>query len=228
MADIKENKVSKNLITYISPTSVVSEAYRRLRTNLMYSSVDKKLKSVIITSPDMQDGKTVTACNLAISMATTENKVLLIDADLRKPNIHNQFNMENRIGLTNIIMEESDLDEALHEFDDIQNLEILTAGTLPPNPSEILASNKLKEFIRYISNIYDIVIIDTPPLCYVSDGIILAGMVDGVILTVSAQVTKINHAQTAVKALRNVDASILGVVMTKIKRKKTEEYRYYE
>jgi len=225
--NIKKYRVSTNLITYISPTSIVSEAYRTLRTNLMYTSVDKKLKSIIIASPDTQEGKTVTACNLAISMANTENKVLLIDADLRKANIHNQFHIENRMGLTNVIMGESDLNEALHEFEDIPNLKILTSGTLPPNPAEILASNKLKDLIQHVSNDYDIVIIDTPPLCYVSDGIILAGMVDGVILTVSAKVTKISHAQAAVKSLRNVEANILGVIMTKVKRK-AEEYRYYE
>lgn len=227
MLDLKEYKVSKNLISYISPTSTTAEAYRALRTNLVYSSVDKKLSSVIITSPDTQDGKTVTACNLAISIANTGNKVLLMDADLRKPNIHNQFNFKNNVGLTNLIMEESGLDETIQEIDDIQNLKIITSGTIPPNPSELLASNKIKEFIDYMSKSYDMVLIDTPPLCYVSDGIILSGMVDGVVLTVSTKETKINHTQTAVKALRKVDANILGVVVTKVKRK-SEEYRYYE
>ncbi len=226
MDELREYQVSKNLISYISPNSTAAEAYRALRTNLFYSSVDKKIKSITISSADIQDGKTVTACNLAISIANAGSKVLLIDADLRKPNVHKQFIIPNRAGLTNLLMEECELGEALFMVEDIPNLDILVSGTIPPNPSEILSSIKIKELIEYLSKKYDLILIDSPPLGYVSDGIILAGITDGVILTVAAKVTKINHAQTAVKDLQKVDANILGVIMTKVKRK-SDEYRYY-
>lgn len=222
-----ENNLSKNLISHISPASPVSEAYRTLRTNLYYSSVDKKLRSIMVTSPDMQDGKTVTVCNLAISIASTESKVLLIDADLRKPSVHKQFNLSNKTGLTNLLMDDLDFDDVLYEIEGIKNLKVLTSGVIPPNPAEILASNRFREVFRLLSRSFNIVLIDTPPLCYVSDGMILAGIVDGVILVLSSKQTKINHAQTAMNSLKKVDANILGAVLTRVKTK-TNEYYYSE
>lgn len=224
MLSDKSYKTSKNLITYISPTSVAAEAYRALRTNLQYSSVDKMLKTIIITSPDEQDGKTVTASNLAISIANTGSKVLLIDGDLRRPSIHKQFYASSKKGLTNVLMGETSLEDSLFELSDIPNLKVLPSGTIPPNPSEILVSNKMKELMSLITNNYDMVIIDTPPICFVPDGLILSGMADGVILTISAKETNVTKAQNAVKALEKVNANILGVVYTKVKRKE----KYYE
>lgn len=215
----KNNKTSMNLITYTNPSSIAAEAFRALRTNLQYSSVDKKLKTIMITSPDEQDGKTVTASNLAISIANTGSKVLLVDGDLRRPSIHKQFYASSKVGFTNVLLENTSLEESLFELNDIPNLNVLPSGTIPPNPSEILVSNKMKEMMKVFSNNYDMVIIDTPPICFVPDGIIIAGMVDGVILTISAKETNITKAQNAVKALKKVDANILGVVYTKVKRK---------
>lgn len=220
----RKYKTSKNLVAYISPTSTVSESYRALRTNIQYSSIDKKLKTILITSPDEQDGKSVTACNLAISIANTSNKVLLIDADLRRPSIHKQFYTSSNIGLTNVLLEEETLEEALFTLDDMPNLHVLPSGTIPPNPSEILVSKKMKELLNHVSNIYDTVIIDSPPICYVPDGIILSRIVDGVILTISAKKTNIGFAQSATKALKQIDANILGVVFTQLKTKE----KYYD
>lgn len=226
MINISKHELSNNLILHLSPNSTTAEAYRTLRTNIKYASIDKKYKSIIITSPEMHDGKTVTACNLAISFANADNKVLLIDADLRKPNVHNQFGISNVKGLTNILLDKCSYDEVLFEVEDIPNLNIITSGTIPPNPSEIIASNKFKELINYFSENFDIVIIDTPPICYVSDGLMLAGFVDGVMITVSAKETNVSKTQSTVKALNKVDAKILGVVMTKVKYK-NKEYYYY-
>lgn len=222
-----KNNLSRNLISHISPASPVSEAYRTLRTNLYYSSVDKKLRSIMITSPDMQDGKTVTVCNLAISIASMESKVLLIDADLRKPSIHKQFNISNKKGLTNLLLDDLELDDVLYEIEGIRNLKVLTSGVIPPNPAEILASNRFKEMLRLLLRSFDTVLIDTPPLCYVSDGIILAGIVDGVLLVISSNHTKINRAQFAVNSLKKADANIVGAVFTRVKTK-TNEYYYAE
>lgn len=226
--DIKQFTVSSNLIAHLVPTSPAAEAYRVLRTNIHYSSIDKKIKSIVITSPTIQDGKTVTASNLAISIANTGISVLLIDADLRKPNIHKQFRISNSKGLTDLLVGELTIDDAMKSIRDIPGLKVLTCGTIPPNPSELLSSKKIKDLIHEVSLKYDMVIIDTPPIGHVSDGIVLSSEADGVILTIAARKTKINHAQISVEALKKVNANILGVVMTKVRDKKKIGYYEYK
>ena len=213
---------------HINPTSPAAEAYRILRTNIQYSSVDKKIKSIVITSPTIQDGKTVTASNLAISIANSGNQVVLVDSDLRKPTVHKQFKISSARGLTDVLIGETSLDDALKGMRDIPGLKILTCGTIPPNPSELVSSKKYKDLISELKQRFDMVIIDTPPVGYVSDGIILSREADGVILTIAAGKTRINHAQTSVEALRKVNANILGVVMTKVKDKKKIGYYEYK
>lgn len=227
MLDIIDSKKSKNLISYFQPKSPAAEAYRTLRTNLQYASVDKKIKSIVITSPEIQDGKTVSACNLAISMANTGKRVLLVDADLRRPNVHKQFNLQNNLGLTNIIINEPELDDPIHIIHEIPNLYVLTSGIIPPNPSELLASNKVKTYLNEITQKYDMLIIDTPPVCLVTDGAILSGVVDGVILTISANKTKIKLTQNALRILNTVNANVIGVVMTKVNANKSAYYYKY-
>ncbi len=226
--DFKQFMVSNNLVTHINPTSPAAEAYRILRTNIQYSSVDKKIKSIVITSPTIQDGKTVTASNLAISIANSGNQVVLVDSDLRKPTVHKQFKISSARGLTDVLIGETSLNDALKGMRDIPGLKILTCGTIPPNPSELVSSKKYKDLISELKQRFDMVIIDTPPVGYVSDGIILSREADGVILTIAAGKTRINHAQTSVEALRKVNANILGVVMTKVKDKKKIGYYEYK
>lgn len=227
MDSLKQYMVSSNLVVHINPTSPAAEAYRILRTNIQYSSVDKKIKSLVITSPSIQDGKTVTASNLAISIANSGNQVVLIDCDLRKPSIHKQFKISSARGLTDVLIGEVSLDDALKGIRDLSELKILTCGTIPPNPSELVSSKKCKELIEELKQRFDMVIIDTPPVGYVSDGIILSSEADGVIITIAAGKTRINHAQASVDALRKVNANILGVVLTKVRdRKKNGLYEY--
>ncbi len=223
---IKDSLLSENLITYTQPSSSAAETYRILRTNIQYTSVDKKVKTIVITSPEINDGKTVTASNLAISIANAGMKVLLIDADLRNPNIHNQFRLPNSIGLTNIIVENSNIEEALYKIEGIKNLVVLTSGTIPPNPAELLTSKKVKDLIHNFSQQFDMVIIDTPPIGLVTDSVILAGIVDGVLLVISAQKTKINSAHNAVKSLKTIGANVLGAVLTKVKSSNGTYYKY--
>lgn len=225
---LKQFMVSSNLVAHINPTSPAAEAYRILRTNIQYSSVDKKIKSLVITSPSIQDGKTVTASNLAISIASSGNQVVLVDSDLRKPSVHKQFKISSARGLTDVLIGEISLDEALKEMRDLPELKILTCGTIPPNPSELISSKKYKELIEELKQRFDMVIIDTPPVGNVSDGIILSSEADGVILTIAARKTRINHAQYSVEALRKVNANILGVVMTKVRDKKKIGYYEYK
>ncbi len=221
MMDLREYKVSKNIITYLEKTSVVSEAYRILRTNIQYASIDKRIKSIVITSPEVCDGKTVTACNLAVSMANSNNKVLLIDCDLRKPSIHNQFKISNCKGISNLLLMDIDIEDCLINSNDINNLTLLTSGTISSNPSELISSNKMRKLLEQLVSQFDIVIMDTPPLRYASDGVILGSMADGVILAIASGETNISLAKQATKALRNVDANILGAIMTKIHSKNT-------
>jgi len=225
--DVKSFRVSKNLVSYLEQTSAAAESYRALRTNLQYSSIDKKVKSIVITSPGPIEGKTVTSCNLAVTMANVGCKVLLIDADLRKPAVHKEFKLSNKVGLVNLLMNESDLIQSLKIFPDIENLTILPCGTVPPNPAEIIASTKLKEVLEYFKTKYDYVIIDSPPAGYVSETAILAKLADGVILTISAGETNIALAKQVVKTLKNVEVNILGVVMTKMNFDKKQYYQYY-
>lgn len=224
MIDLKEFKVSKNLITYLDQASGTSEAYRILRTNINYALRNSKTKSIIITSPGISDGKTVTACNLAICMANEENRVLLIDADLRKPTVHKQFKIPNYTGLSNILLEDVDINEALHNISYVSNLTILTSGLIPKNPSELVSSSRMKELLNILINKFDIIIIDTPPAGYVSDAAILSSLVGGVILAIAEGKTKIGVAKHAVKTLQNVNTNLLGVVMTKVNIKNSGYY----
>ncbi len=227
MMEMKSHKVTKNMIAYLDQTSAAAESYRALRTNLQFASIDKKIKTIVITSPGVAEGKTATSCNLAITMANVGCKVLLIDADLRKPAVHKEFKLSNKLGLVNLLMNEAEFDKALQVFSDIPNLTILTSGTMPPNPAEIIASTKMKELLEYFSSNYDYVIIDSPPAGYVSESAILANLADGTILTISAGETNIALAKQVTRMLKNVGVNILGVVMTKLSIDKHNFYQYY-
>jgi len=225
--DLKAFKVSKNLITYLEPTSVSAEAYNTIRTNIHFSSVDKEVKTIVVTSPSVLDGKTVTACNLAVSFAYAGERVLLIDADLRRPSIHKQFKMANDRGLTDVLAKDLPVEKAIKSISDIENLSILTSGTIPPNPSVIISSKKLTECLEAFKGEYDRILIDTPPVGQVADGVILGGLCDGVLLVIAQGHTNKSIAVKAAKTLQNVNANVLGVVVTKAALKRAGYKEYY-
>ncbi|EYE87668.1 hypothetical protein Q428_11955 [Fervidicella metallireducens AeB] len=215
-----------NLITYNSPKSPITEAYRTLRTNIQFSSFDEKVKVIVITSTGPGEGKSTTSSNLAVTMAQGGNKTLLIDCDLRKSMLHRKFNLSNEIGLTNLLVDELNLDRVIQNTR-VENLSILTAGTKPPNPAELLGSEKMSSFVQEMKKIYDYIIIDTPPVIMVTDAQILSQYADGVLLVVASGEAEKDAVLRSKELLQKVDAKILGVVLNKIDASSKGRYNYY-
>jgi len=205
------------------PRSPITEAFRSLRTSLEFYSVDQPLQILIVTSPGPEEGKTTIASNLAVILAKSNKNVLLMDADLRRPNIHNQLSISNRIGLSDLIRGKLTFQEATQVSESIENLSVITSGSLPPNPAELLASKRMTEIIQELSSQYDMIIIDTPP-AIVSDAQILASKADGVIYVVRPGKTRRLAVQTPIEEFERVGANIIGVVLNRIPRNRDYYY----
>lgn len=217
---------SEELITRKNPKSPVSEAFRAIRTNLNFVSPDNPLKTIVITSSGAADGKSVILANLAISMAQNGQKVIILDADLRKPMQHKFFEMTNFQGLSGILTGEITFDEGLRETG-IEGVRLISTGVIPPNPAELLASKRMEEVLEEARNEADVVLLDTPPVIAVADASILASKVDGVILVVASHQT---HDQALVKAKENlirVHANIIGTILNKYPTRRGKGYYQY-
>ncbi|EHP47286.1 MAG: CpsD/CapB family tyrosine-protein kinase [Clostridium perfringens] len=197
------------------PKSIAAESYRVLRTSLEYSSIDKELKSIVVTSSEPGEGKSTVAGNLASIIAQNNKKVIIIDCDLRRPTIHKKFGISNSIGLTEYIIGKNDLNNVIQILN--ENFSVITSGRIPPNPSEILSSKSMENLLKALSVCYDYVILDTPPLTAVTDAQILAGKCDGTILVVRAESTSKESIIKAYKELEKVRANVLGAVLNGIK-----------
>ena len=219
-----ENQI--DLITIKDPKSPISEAYRTLRTNIQFSSFDKEVKVIMITSSGPSEGKSTTSSNLAIVMAESGKKTLLIDCDQRKPKLHKIFELTNKIGLSNILAGECSKETAI-KSSGINNLDLLTSGVRPPNPSELLGSQKMKHFIEDLRTFYDFIILDTPPIIMVTDAQLLSRHADGCLLVVASAQADKNAAIKAKELLEKVDAKILGVVLNKVDTSRKGYYGYY-
>lgn len=216
-----------SLIVHTNPKSPAAESYRVLRTNIQYASVDKPVKTILVTSCGPGEGKTTTVANLAIAFVQSGSRVLLLDADLRKPRVHKVFHIPNSTGLTSILAHQVDYKEFLFQSV-LDNLYILASGPIPPNPSELLASNAMKRFIETLKNDFDIVLIDAPPVGVVTDSAILSTIADGTILVVSSGKVEVEAAQRSKQLLEKVNANILGVVLNKItKANQRSNFNYY-
>lgn len=208
------------------------EVYRHLRTNIEYSSVDTKVQVVNITSANSGEGKTTTASNLAIVSANQFSKVLLVDCDMRKPYIHKKFNISNHFGLSNVLAQE-DMnipDTFFQKFKDKKGdgiLYVLPAGIKVPNPLELLSSDKFKEFLAYMRQRFDFIILDCSPVLSVSDAIPVSCVSDGTIFVVSAQDTDKKVARTALTQLQRNGAHVIGSVLSKTDRTTESYYNYY-
>jgi len=217
---------SNELIVLNNPKSPVTEAYRSIRTNLNFMSPDKPLKTLVITSSAAAEGKSLTLVNLALSIAQNGKKVIIIDADLRKPMQHKFFEMTNFNGLSSILTGEISFDEALRETS-VEGVSLISTGVIPPNPAELLASRKMEEILKRAHEEADMVLIDTPPVIAVTDASILANKVDGVILVVASHQT---HDQILVKSreiLERAQANIVGVVLNKYPVHHENQYYHY-
>lgn len=221
----KENNTIRHLIAKLNPRSPVTEQYRTIRTNIQFSSVDETLSSILITSAGPSAGKSMTAANLAVVHAQQEKRTLLIDADMRKPTMHYMFQLGNLTGLSNVLVGETPLEQAV-ETSGVDHLDVLSCGPIPPNPSELLASRRMKEVLEHANTLYDFIIIDTPPVLAVTDAKIIASIVDGSLFIIRSGSTNIDEAERAIKSIQAADAKFLGAVLNDISKSK-ENYYYY-
>ncbi|MCX7714894.1 MAG: polysaccharide biosynthesis tyrosine autokinase [Clostridia bacterium] len=217
--------IQDDIVTYHKPTSLTSESYKTLRTNLQFSLIDKKMCAISITSCMPGEGKSTVISNLAVTLAQSGKKVILVDCDLRKPSIHKKFELPNNSGLTNILLGEKELSSLIQKTP-VDNLYILTSGTIPPNPSEILSSQKYLDLINSLKMQYDFVFIDAPPVLVVTDAQIIAGNIDGVLLVAQYGAAEKAALLKAKESLDIVDAKCLGVVINQIPKKEIGYYGY--
>lgn len=216
----------RKLITKYDTKSPISEQYRTIRTNILYSSIDEEIRSILITSSGPGEGKSTTAANLAVVFAQQGKTVLLVDADLRKPTVHYTFSLNNTIGLTSILTNQMSLKEAVQQ-DDEKNLYILSSGPIPPNPSELLGSRTMNNFLDNALEEFDIVLFDTPPVLAVTDAQVLANLCQGSILVVSSGTTDKEAVFKTREQLKATSGKILGVVLNNKKVDKNGNYYYY-
>ena len=206
------------------PKSVAAEAYRSLRTNIQYSSFDNKYQTLVVTSANPGEGKTTVAGNLALALAQGESKVLLVDCDMRRPSIHKTFKISNTYGISDLLVGNKKLESVANKYND--NLSIVPAGKIPPNPAEMLASKAMTAFLEEMKNYFDYIVLDTPPLQAVTDAQVLSTKVDGSLIVVRAGVTKKDAVHNAVSIIKKVKGNIIGTVLNVAETKK-EKYYYY-
>lgn len=216
----------RHLITKMNPRSPISEQFRTIRTNLQFASIDEPLQSMLITSAGPSSGKSLIAANLAVVYAQQEKKTLLIDADLRKPTVHYTFRVDNLRGLSNILVGDTILDETVLETD-VDHLDILTCGPIPPNPAELLASKRMEEILNHAKQLYDVIIFDTPPILAVTDAKILANIVDGCMLVIRSKQTKLEEVERAIDLLDDGHAKMLGAILNDKDKSDSSYYYYY-
>ncbi|MEN1937260.1 CpsD/CapB family tyrosine-protein kinase [Paenibacillus sp. 102] len=215
----------RQLIAYEQPKSSVSEQYRNIRTNIEFASVDKKIRSLIVTSANSSEGKTTTAANLAVVFAQQGKKVLLVDSDLRKPALHQMLQVENVFGLTSVLTRSKTLETCVKKTQ-IGSLDFLPCGPIPPNPAELLGASSMKELLSEAYGMYDFVIFDTSPILPVTDAQIMANQCDASVLVIRSGSTEKEVALKAKQALDSAKGTLLGVVLND-KEQNGSEYYYY-
>ena len=217
---------SSTLITLANPRSPISEAYRTLRTNLEFSSLDKPLRSMVVTSASPEEGKSTTLANLAVTIAQAGKKVILVDCDLRRPSLHQIFGARTTPGFTDMMRDDALMINPPLQETTVANLRLLASGTIPPNPSELLASRRMGDVIAALQQHAEIILFDAPPIIAVTDAAVLSSKVDAVMLVVSAGKTKREHAKKAKALLDKVNAHLIGTVLTNVKGE-ASLYQYY-
>ena len=227
VADQEATKVASHLITHFAPKSPVSEAYRTLRTNIQFSNLDNPPRSILVTSAGPGEGKSTTAANLAIAFSQMGTKTVLLDTDFRRPILHSVLGIEKEPGITNHLAGRIPLEGIIRKTP-VENLDLIACGVIPPNPSELLASEKMKEFVAELQKSYQMILFDTPPVIAVTDAVVLSLLLDGVVLVVSAGQTSQQGLARAKILLEKVDAKVMGAVLNKTDvRSAFSPYHYY-
>jgi len=220
--------MTNSLITISNPRSPIAEAYRTLRTNLEFSNLDKTLRTLLVTSAGAEEGKSTMLANLAVTIAQSGKRVILVDADLRRPTQRQIFGLKDNAGLTDMARDDAARAQPPLQDSGVPNLQVLTSGQLPPNPAEILGSKRMSEILAALVEQSDIVLLDAPPVLAVTDAAVLSGKVDGVLLVVSAGKTKRENAKKAQAQLEKINARIIGVVVNNVQAEKGASYYYAE
>lgn len=209
-----------------APKSIDAEAYRSLRSNIEYSSFDDEYRAIVVTSSVPGEGKSTTSGNLALSLAQSGNKVLLVDCDMRKPSIHKKFKISNMSGTAELLLRKESFEDVANCYN--ENLTIITAGKIPPNPSEMLSSRAMTAFIKEMKKEFKYIILDTPPLQAVTDAQVLSTKVDGVLLVVRAGSTKRDAVLNSIDLIKKVQGKVIGTVLNGVENKKNSYYYYGE
>ena len=217
---------SRQPVSGYGSRSPAAEAYRAIRTSVQFATMDRPGQVLLVTSPNAGDGKSTTAANLAVTMASAGKRVVLVDADLRKPSLHQVFNLENRVGLTSALLSGNGMRSCIMPsgFD---NLSVLTSGPLPPNPSELLSSSRMRGLMEAMRREADVVILDSPPALVVTDATLLAALADATILVAEAGRTRSAALRRAVDGLSRATDRLLGVILNKMSRRGSPAYYHY-
>ncbi len=216
-------KYGVGLVTYTNPTGQIAEQFKTVRTNIQFSSVGRDLKSILFTSSEPSEGKSTVSNNMAVTWADQGTKVILVDADLRRPTVHKSFSVSNRAGLTNYLSGNLQLTDIIQPTI-IDNLDVISSGPIPPNPAELLGSERIKTLIKELEGQYDLIVFDAPPVNTVTDSQLLAAQVDGTILVVPQGIADKNGVRRAKQLLETVHANILGAIMNRVTAQKSEGY----
>lgn len=223
----KQQKKGTTLITITKPNSVVAEQFRTIRTNIQFSMIDKELKSIIFTSSGPFEGKSTVAANIASVFSDQGKRVCLIDTDMRKPTVYRTFNLQNTVGLSSLITSRAlEIKDVVQEIEGT-DLDVITSGPIPPNPSELLNSSRMNELIKKLEEEYDLVLFDMPPVVSVTDAQIMATKTDGVVFVVRRGIAHTDDVKHAKELLDMVHANVLGVVFNGAEKKTDRSYSYY-
>lgn len=226
----KKQQTSKErpgLVVSSRPNSVISEQFRTIRTNIQFSMVDENLKSLVITSAGPGSGKSIISANLAATFASEDKRVLLVDADLRKPTVHKTFRVRNNDGLTRLLTDRGAQIEDMVYRTHVEGLFILTSGAIPPNPAELLASKRMNELMKEMEGKFDLIVYDMPPIIAVTDAQIMASKVDGTIFVLPKGQASKEEVLKSKELLEMVNANILGAVFNRVEKASDSYYYYY-
>ncbi|MGH0606923.1 CpsD/CapB family tyrosine-protein kinase [Bacillus mycoides] len=215
----------RQLIAHSKPKSPISEQYRNIRTNVEFAAIDTNIRSLMVTSPNPSEGKTTTIANLAVVFAQQGKKVLLIDTEMRKSAMHQMFQVNNIFGLTNVLAQSESFEKCV-QATSVENLHFLPCGPIPPNPAELLGSKSMQELLAKTYSMYDLVLLDLPPILAVTDAQIMANYCDASILVVRSDATKKEDAVKAKGLLESAKGKLLGVVLNDCDREQSLYYYY--